>query len=64
MGAAGPAARTAHAGLHFGATHLYAPSAGFGLFRICDPADPLVSGERRDAMPHVEHIGVGQYGCP
>ena len=58
MGTAGPAAGAAHAGLHFGATHLYAPSTGFGLFRICDPADSLVSGEWRDAMPHVEHLGV------
>jgi hypothetical protein len=64
MGAAGPAAGAAHAGLHFGATHLYAPSASFGLFGICDPANPLVSGEWRYNMPHVEHFGVGKYGCP
>src|SRR6185437_1148347 len=57
--AARPAARPAFAFLEFllGATDTARP--GRLLFGILDPADELVSGQRRDVVPSAQRHGIG-----
>ena len=37
------------------------PFSGCGLFGVIDPADKLVSAERRQAFPKREHVRIGSH---
>lgn len=60
MRAACPAAGAKHTFAHFIETGGDAACSCFGFFRIFYPANPLVSGERRDAEPERFYFFVGR----
>lgn len=58
MLAAGPAAGPTHAFLELLLRTPDAALSGLLLFRVFDPTDELVAGERRDVVPRSERNGV------
>ena len=62
MGAAGPAARSAHAFAHFIKPHRYAAASGFIFLSRRNPANPLITRQRRDIRPYIFHLRIGSDG--
>jgi hypothetical protein len=62
MRAAGPAARPALSLHKPRARPLDPPAPCFRLFGILDPADPLITRERRNILPRGQRSRVGRQG--
>ena len=56
-----PATGTAHAFVHFAAHHDQVSGSRLRFNTGYRPADPLIAGQRRYALPHSKNLRVGQY---